>query len=225
MSKAQNSRLERNLAFYTLAAAATLSAGHQAQAEVVFTPSNLKFTGSPIYLDIDNDGAFDFVMWSRYSGCTSTFRCSGSWGVARAGSASPKNGVAANRRTGDEAALIRGNNIGRPQDDFGGGVMGGFSQSGDFGSWSNVTDRYLGIRLIIDGEVHYGWIGFLQTRDFQAKFSGWAYETEPNTSIRAGQRTGTADSWLAEGSENTTSLRLRAGGHVSQTALRNRVGK
>ena len=95
------------------------------------------------------------------------------------------------------------------------------------GDWVDATDRYLGIKFIIDDQVHYGWIGFSRTRvvphqGFQARFSGWAYETEPNTPIRAGQRTGTADSPMALDSEDATSLELRAAGHVAQPALRQR---
>lgn len=218
MSKWSELKLERNLTLYTLAAAATLAGGHEANAEVIFTPSNLQFTGSTIYIDVDNDGAFDFVMSGDISGCgTSSFSCSGFFGVTRYGLASPRNGVAKDGLTLFEAALTRGNHIGRPQDRFDGSRMLVFDSYGPDGPWVNVTDRYLGVRLIINGEVHYGWIGFRQTiGNFQAKFSGWAYETEANTPIRAGQRTGAADSPVALETDNATSLALRAAGHVTQ---------
>ncbi|HEY7097878.1 MAG TPA: hypothetical protein VH437_14225 [Terriglobales bacterium] len=222
MSRTPDIKFECNLALYTLAAAATLAAGKPAQAEVVFTPSNLRFTGSTIYIDIDNDGAFDFVMSGDISGCgTSTFSCSGFFGVMRAGNTSPRNGVALEDGTRFEAALTRGNHIGRPQDHFDGSRMLVFDSYGPDGPWVNVTNRYLGVRFVIKGEVHYGWIGFRQTEgNFEAKFSGWAYETQPNTPIRAGQRTGTADSPMAMDSEGATSLELRAAGHAGKAALR-----
>jgi hypothetical protein len=202
-----------------LAAAATLAAGHQARAEVVFTPSNLQFTGSRINIDLDNDGKFDFIMQTAFDGCGSqSHSCFEYWGVTGASG----NAVVGNRK---ESALVRGNHIGRPNDIFGGLYMEGNSSGRYYGSWLNVTERYLGVRLIIDGEVHYGWIGFAKTigdPGFKAKFSGWAYETEPNTPIRAGQRIGTADTPMALDSENVTALELRAAGHSGQAALRQR---
>ncbi len=230
MSISSEIRLERNLALYTLAAAATLAAGHPAQAEVVFTPSSRQFTGIPIDIDMDNDGVADFTMRGT-GGCNSTYSfCAFSYGVIRATNAPRRNGVA-QENIGSfpfEAALIRGNHIGRPVDRFNGSLMYFKGTTGSGGPWQNVTDRYLGVKLIIDGQVHYGWIGFKQTRShltlFQAQFTGWAYETEPNTPIRAGQRTGTAASPMTMDSESNASLELRAAGHVGQAALIKRSG-
>jgi hypothetical protein len=225
MSETSEGKLERNLALYTLATAATLAGVHQAQAEVVFTPSSAQFTGSPINIDMDNDGTVDFVLQTGGS-CGSTAQCYIAWGVTEAPGVSG-NGVAIDFPSQFQAALVRGNHIGRPNDHFVGRFMAESSMyTGFLGPWDNVTDRYLGVKFMINGEAHYGWIGFARTLGnpgFKAKFSGWAYETQPNTPIRAGQRTGTSDSPMAMDSENATSLELRAAGYVGRTALRNRA--
>ena len=68
---------------------------------------------------------------------------------------------------------------------------------------------------MIDGEIHYGWIGFRSTDLGVAKLAGWAYETEPNTPIIVGDR-GAANS--ASGGfqiAEPTSLQLLAMGHTA----------
>ncbi len=62
------------------------------------------------------------------------------------------------------------------------------------GSWTPpTTKRYLGIRFLINGEIHYGWAR-LTTKitsngtitEIEALVTGYAYETQPNKPIRAG---------------------------------------
>lgn len=57
-------------------------------------------------------------------------------------------------------------------------------------SWCGVTDKYLGLRITISGNLHYGWARFDVNADAS---TGWvlkdyAYNTVPNESIRAGQQ-------------------------------------
>jgi hypothetical protein len=67
-----------------------------------------------------------------------------------------------------------------------------FGTSGDgFGSWGNVSNRYLPISFQVNGQVHYGWAR-LSVRSIRircqilATLTGYAYETVPNKSIIAG---------------------------------------
>jgi hypothetical protein len=64
------------------------------------------------------------------------------------------------------------------------------------GPWANdgkgVNDRYLGLRFVINSEIHYGWARF-NVRIWNAIFAtltGYAYETIPNKSIIAGRTKG-----------------------------------
>ena len=62
------------------------------------------------------------------------------------------------------------------------------------GNWKNVSNGFLGLRFIINGQVHYGWARVnvhLKLLGFGAKINvtllGYAYETTPNNSIQAGE--------------------------------------
>lgn len=75
------------------------------------------------------------------------------------------------------------------------------SQYSDLGAWvgtgKGVTDRYLGLKFVVRGEVHYGWarlsvtLGhYRQFDDVSGTLTGYAYETVPDKPIIAGQITG-----------------------------------
>lgn len=61
------------------------------------------------------------------------------------------------------------------------------------GQWNNVQSRrFLGVKFLISGETHYGWIRFSSARTcglynfVQATVTGYAYETIANKPIVAG---------------------------------------
>ncbi len=47
------------------------------------------------------------------------------------------------------------------------------------------VDTYLGVRLTIDGDLHYGWIGVNRTGAYLDVLS-WGYETEAGVGVGAG---------------------------------------
>jgi hypothetical protein len=59
-----------------------------------------------------------------------------------------------------------------------------------YGNWGgNPLDRYLGVRFIIDGATHYGWIRLAvitEPRGVSATITEYAYETVANKRILAG---------------------------------------
>jgi hypothetical protein len=61
------------------------------------------------------------------------------------------------------------------------------------GPFANTADRFLGLKFELNGQVHYGWAGFsfVEAHVFEtsvtALLTAWAYETEPNMPIYAGQ--------------------------------------
>ncbi len=97
-----------------------------------------------------------------------------------------------------------------------------------FGSFLDITNRYLGVRFQINGETHYGWIGFRSTSEGNAQLAGWAYETAPNQPIQAGRKGEiVSDSDFASdpgtlGSTEPTSLELLAAGNVAMADWRRR---
>ena len=62
------------------------------------------------------------------------------------------------------------------------------------GYWGgNLRNRYLGVRFLIKGKFHYGWIRLTVTLNVKlnkptlaATITGYAYETVPGTPILAG---------------------------------------
>lgn len=65
---------------------------------------------------------------------------------------------------------------------------GSFSTASS-GAWLHATDRYLGLSFVIHGREHFGWARLsMRTFIFEhtGMITGYAYETQPNTPIRAG---------------------------------------
>ena len=67
------------------------------------------------------------------------------------------------------------------------------------GYWGNAQGRFLGLEFTMQGQKHFGWARFntlnLKT---QATLTGYAYETEPNKPIRAGDTGPVADARVPE---------------------------
>jgi hypothetical protein len=119
------------------------------------------------------------------------------------------------------AALKRGNLIGSGARFYAFGFM---ATSGGNGRFYNAFHRFLGVKFLINGEVHYGWIGFRSvTGSLTATLGGWAYETEPNTPIIAGDTGRSQDDSAALTMREPTSLELLAEGHVAIAERRRRI--
>jgi hypothetical protein len=61
------------------------------------------------------------------------------------------------------------------------------------GQWVQSINRYLGVKFLIQGEVHYGWVRVdvaATQSGFLGAISGYAYETVPNKAILTGQKSG-----------------------------------
>jgi len=123
---------------------------------------------------------------------------------------------------GGPAALRKGSKIGMP-DNFNSQDTEQVLAEESFGNFANVINRFLGVRFLIDGQVHYGWIGFRSVSPGPtAKLAGWAYETEPNKPIAAGDRGEAADS-ASVPSAAPTSLQLLAMGHTGIADRQRRI--
>jgi hypothetical protein len=64
------------------------------------------------------------------------------------------------------------------------------------GPWNNVENHYLGVSFKIGAETHYGWIRMSVSDPhwpLTVLITGYAYETVPNQSLRAGQTSDNAD--------------------------------
>jgi hypothetical protein len=65
------------------------------------------------------------------------------------------------------------------------------SSAHSLGPWANVTNRYLGFKFLIDGQIHYGWARLSVSKYIRnVELTGYAYETTPNTNIIEGHTSG-----------------------------------
>jgi hypothetical protein len=194
--------LHRGLAAYALAAGAAgvsaLALNAPADAQIVYTPAHeMIVKNEKILIDLNHDGMTDVTV--REIPCTlGTFIYANSLqGVPQRVGGGIKLGIA----TEYAKAMAFGSRIGASQSFFAGqAVMMQVTNSGGYyyGSWSPFAKGlYLGIRFLIDGETHYGWARMSTAIDGRqqevvALLSGYAYETQANAPIRAGD-TGLGD--------------------------------
>jgi hypothetical protein len=206
--------LNRQLNTYAQVAAAAgvsvLALAGASEAEVVYTETHqVTHSSFPLYIDLNHDGIKDFILRATYYAGSSGFNI----GL-------DASGIAENRVAGRHlrssggyffsaaSALPAGAEIG-PKGNF--SVRLPFmaeehfnrigTQYSDLGPWAGngkgVRNRYLGLKFVVHGEVHYGWARLSvtlgherQLDDVVGTLTGFAYETVPEKPIIAGRITG-----------------------------------
>ena len=190
---ALNSKLDKKLAAYMAAAAGvSLLPAQLAQAKVVFTPTNT-VVGNKTSIDLNNDGtadfAFGFVEVDKSLLLTISPQVTG-------------NAILSNHL--EAAAGFFGVPVGPGEhfatnsSNYGAGVFmadaGSYSVTWFFGPWANATNRYLGLKFLINGQVHYGWARLSVSNYLHSNtaivLTGYAYETTPNVNIIEGHTSG-----------------------------------
>jgi len=186
--------LHRDLSLYALAASAAgvsvLALAPNANAQIVYTPADEKVSfGQEIRIDLNHDGIIDLgIREALYTSSIfprhelRTIPAEGNGVVAFENdfflvvAAAPGDIIGSSGHFTPNAAAMA--TI----------TTGGFYYAG---AWINVKNRYLGIMLQIDGKRHFGWARlnttpFQRNNNIHALLTGYAYETQPNTPIRAG---------------------------------------
>jgi hypothetical protein len=195
--------LHRQINAYALAASAAgvgvLALTQAAEGKVIYTKTHQVIEGRGDYIiDLNHDGAGDFTLYATANDFSTSFYLkvipyiSGNqiWGAASSASAL-KAGVRVGRR-GPFSSFHR--------------VMVHATASHRFnGPWANggkgVKNRYLGLKFLVKGEVHYGWARLnvschRQGPPIVGTLTGYAYETIPNKPIIAGQEHGKDEATL-----------------------------
>jgi|SRR5271165_4064785 len=188
-----NSKLEKNLAAYIAAATAAggmLALAPSAEAKVVYTAANTVINGKTT-LDLNHDGIADFVIgYQELDKSIVLFvgpQVAGNeMRLASGGAAAGFFGVPVG--PGEKFAATNSYSWGLIM-----AVAGSYSVTWFFGPWANATNRYLGLKFLINGQVHYGWAR-LSVPDYihghAVILTGYAYETTPNTNIIEGHISG-----------------------------------
>jgi hypothetical protein len=178
------------LQLYTLAAGAAgvslLALVQPSAAEVVYTAVNKEVVHNGVILvDFNHDGQTDFLIRASY-----THQLDFPWNVLNAIPV-PAGGIEFG--IAGAADLRGGAKIGPGKIFFpNAAVMLAIAVSSDYygGPWvSSPPNRYLGVKFLIDGQIHYGWArvsAALVGNHVLALLTGYAYETEPGRPIQAG---------------------------------------
>jgi len=208
-----NSKLERSLATYAIAAGAAgmglLALAPSAAAEVVYTPAHVRIgtDGLQTYsLDVNHDGVPDFYFLHTHA--------TNNIGLYVNGVGSGEAGVQVGKEFPSQANARKAGGAIGPEKHFTSYAAGQFAEMARkhinssnvayyFGSWVNVKGRYLGLRFNIGGETHYGWARFNLHFDnglaMHATLTGYAYETKADKAIVAGDEGAGALACLALG--------------------------
>jgi hypothetical protein len=193
--------LEKNLLAYAAAATGSLAAFAQpATAEIIYTPSNIPIVGSLTQFDINNDGVSDFafITFAYFThGLGASFLA-----VSPDVTGNEIVGVLVKgQKQVSAAAMSAGQTVGstanlQPDELVLGGVFLGSVSETHQGGFLTVETAYLGLKFLVNGQVHYGWarIKFIAPGGYAgASIAGYAYESVPNQPIVVGKTSGTAE--------------------------------
>jgi hypothetical protein len=218
--------LDQHLSRYALAAAAAgvgiLALAQPADGEIVYTPAHQQIApNTTIELDLNGDGITDFQVKDFFS--TYFFSSLGEIGALPAAQHNQIMGHVVSARPYASALLSNALVGSKGQFLPGSGEMAEISFLGGArhregrhppasasctAPWANVMHRYLGLKFMINSEVHFGWARMnvscaKQGSEIGGLLTGYAYETIPNQSILTGAESGTYDSSQENSGEAT----------------------
>jgi len=231
--------LEEHLNWYALAATAAgvgmLGSSQLSQAEIVYTKAHRHIApNTTIYLDLNHDGIADFSLKETVSSYSADvfYRLSGHpvrnknrirghigfFGHAYA------SALPAGVRVGSDGQFLPSAGL-MAATTFNGGLRAPATLYCT-GPWANVTNRYLGLKFLINGKVHFGWARLnvsCQNVDLTGLLTGYAYESVPNRPIVTGKQKGSEEPASADQqsttSERTTAPQPASLGRLAQGAL------
>jgi hypothetical protein len=188
-----SSKLDKALVAYMAVAGAAMFST-SAQAKVVYTPANSQTSFGSIPIDLNNDGVVDFTISIQSGFFHSEWAFVKPQVAGNAVLAAAKGGVAAGFLgvpvgPGEKFLTNTFYSYGMRMADA--GMYGGSSWFN--GPFANATNRYIGMKFLINGTVHYGWArvnlsNYLKGGTLQ--LTGYAYETTPQTNIVEGHVSG-----------------------------------
>lgn len=205
-------QLTQLLNAYTIAAAAagvaSLALVQPLDAEVVFTQVHKQIPANGVVnIDLNHDGIVDFQISYQTSfrnvrpGARPQLGTFFYYRNLFAIGAQPSNMVESTVVNGQAfAAALAPRAIIGPEEPFQAGketmaewaAFGNYTNGGNSGSggpWIAATRRYLGFKFSINGTTHYGWARLNVGKYCSGPvLTGFAYETEADKSIAAGQR-------------------------------------
>jgi len=210
VSPERSRQIEKRCLAYALAAGGTALMSAPANAEIVYTPTDIAVdTPGTILVDLNNDGISDlelddFSVFGSSSGQIKQLGVRGAQNptarvIGQKAGFPFSDGVVFPAPYGFSIGPNTPKNfLGPLRTASGPAMVGGrfFAGSGPsfYGPWRHAAKKYIGIKFSINGQAHYGWarvtvntfIDHYLNVHIRAKLTGYAYETQPNTAILAG---------------------------------------
>jgi len=179
-----------------------LASAQPAGAKIIYTPAHIPIVQNKglVELDLNHDGINDF-QFSNYTYAERAKRRPEGFSkfALTAGPAQQSNRVRSAESVGTVCAahLLKGKTVG-PHSPFQPGHSslpmaegaGGYTSFNSFGPWLKVKQGYLGLKFVIKGEIHFGWVRIQMAGETYPTITGYAYETIPNKPIITGQTKG-----------------------------------
>jgi hypothetical protein len=198
---------ERQLNLYALAATAAgvgmLALAQPARSEIIYTKAHRQIgPNTTLQLDLNHDGIADFAlkdtfMQSNYTSSGRLFAVPARqknqvWGHTFLNRSAFASALYGGVRIGPKGQFLPGSGL-LAQTTFNGGLRRPPGQASCTAPWANVSNRFLGLKFVISGKVHFGWARLnvsCGNQHVTAILTGYAYETVPNRPIVAGKEKG-----------------------------------
>ncbi len=194
--------LDKRLLAYVAAASAAgvgmLALAQPAEAKIIYTPAHkIVRTNHAVPIDLNHEGIHDFDVFNLTHNSTTPF---GTYLAAEPLQSGNQIWVQRTNRgfSNYAAALPAGVSVGPSVKHFAAGRNEmAFRSSGigthSGGPWKNAKNRYLGLKFLIKGKLHYGWARLnvsIANREVNATLTGYAYETVVDKPIITGKTRG-----------------------------------
>jgi hypothetical protein len=199
--------IHHQLNLYAVAAGAAgvgmLALAQPADAKIVYTPASVHIVGKA-NLDLNHDGITDFRFCASSLSRTCTLAgkhppmpifedliifpakaVNEIWGHLTLRSSPIASALPAGVRIGPKGKFSPGMHLMATWASYSGKTYYG-------GPWKNAHQRYLGLKFVIKGKVHFGWarLNVHWHEPISATLTGYAYETIPGKSIITGKTKG-----------------------------------
>jgi len=222
LSGERKARLDGRLIAYTLGAAGVVAITQPANASIVYTKVNVTISNGILPIDLNQDGKPDFALHNYFVGTSSSVQAI----TIRGNPTDSQAAVIGHKKTIFHYASALPLNY-----SIGSGISKRFVnlQAGNHAYiGGGITNQFLGLRFSVNGQVHYGWARITtKGNGFKLatiQLTGFAYETNPNTPILAGDRGPSASAkpagLVGSTAATTPSLGLLSLGAVGLSAWR-----
>jgi hypothetical protein len=195
LSKATDGQLKAYSSAAIAAGISALALAQPAEGKVIVTQTNIQIDryGSAT-IDLNNDGIKDFSFFNgggdydhSFYGTFAVRPLTGGKVVAgvRGSQGAYASVLAQGAVVGPSAKFSSSAGRGQALIERSTGDASATVSNSPIGPWTNISTKYLGVKFLISGETHYGWIQMSTdtNKSISATITAYAYETVPNKKV------------------------------------------